>query len=230
MALYENTPPMVTNGLVLALDAANIRSYTGTGTTWTDLSGNNNNGTLVNSPTFSSTNGGNLSFNGTTQNISLPSSLTRLNTNYSIGMWFLPTRVFSSYLTSDWSSTGRNYLLAQDVTNNKIALIIGNGSTSQDTTLQSNLALTTNAWNNVTFVVNGTTRTIYMNGVFDKSAVGSYSGGVTSNLRNIATSNDRNAADFFQGNIATTQFYNRALTAAEVQQNYNALKNRFNLK
>jgi len=220
---------IVRSGLVLELDAASRNSYPGSGTVLSDLSGNNNTGTLVNGPTFSSTNGGNLSFNGTTQNISLPSSLTRLNTNYSVGMWFQPTRVFTSYLTSDWSSTGRNYLLAQDVTNNKITLIIGNGSTSQDTTLQSNLALTTNAWNNITFVVNGTTRIIYMNGVFDNSAVGSFSGGVTSNARNIATSDARNAADFFQGNIATTQFYNRSLSATEISQNYNATKARFDL-
>jgi hypothetical protein len=220
---------IVRNGLVLELDAASKNSYPGTGTAWTDLSGNSNNGTLTNTPTFSSANGGNLSFNGSTQNISLPSSLTRLNTNYSIVMWFLPTRVASSYLTSDWSASGRNYLLAQDVTNNKIQLTIGNGSTSQDAGLQSNLALTTNAWNNITFVVNSTMRTIYMSGVFDNSAVGSYSGGITSNARNIATSFDRNASDFFQGNIATTQFYNRALSAAEVLQNYNATKSRFGL-
>ena len=219
---------IVINGLVLELDAASKNSYPGSGTTWNDLSGNNNNGTLINSPTFSSTNEGIFIFNGTTQNISLPSSLTRLNTNYSIGVWFLPTRVASSYLTSDWSFSGRNYNVTTE-TNNKIQLTIGNGSTSQDTGLQSSLTLTTNAWHHATFVVNSTTRTIYMNGVFDNSAVGSYSGGVTSNARNIATSFDRNAADFFQGNIATTQFYNRSLSATEVLQNYNATKSRFNL-
>ena len=112
---------IIRNGLVLALDAASKNSYPGTGTTWTDLSGNNNNGTLINSPTFSSTNEGIFIFNGTTQNISLPSSLTRLNTNYSIGVWFLPTRVASSYLTSDWSFSGRNYNVTTE-TNNKITL------------------------------------------------------------------------------------------------------------
>jgi len=218
---------IIRNGLVLSLDAASLNSYPGSGTNCNDLSGNNNNATLVNTPTFSFANAGILTFNGTTQNISLPSSLTRLNTNYSVGVWFRPTRTAISYLTSDWSSSGRNYLFAQE--SNKIRLAIGNGSTSQDANLDTNLTLTTNAWHNATFVVNGTTRTIYMNGVFDNSAVGSFSGGVTSNARNIATSFDRNASDFFQGSISNIQFYNRSLSAAEILQNYNATKSRFNL-
>ena len=69
MAIYESTPPIVTNGLVLALDAANQKSYISGSTIWNDLSGNVNNGTLTNGPTFNSDNGGNLLFNGTTQYI-----------------------------------------------------------------------------------------------------------------------------------------------------------------
>ena len=57
-------PDLVQNGLVLALDAADKNSYVGSGTTWRDLSGNSNNGTLINSPTFSGGNGGNFSFDG----------------------------------------------------------------------------------------------------------------------------------------------------------------------
>jgi hypothetical protein len=57
-------PDIITNGLVLSLDAANRFSYPGSGTTWTDRSGNGNNGTLVSSPTFSGGNGGSLGFNG----------------------------------------------------------------------------------------------------------------------------------------------------------------------
>jgi hypothetical protein len=58
-------PKTVTNGLVLCLDAADKNSYSGTGTTWTDLTGNGNNGTLTNGPTFNSANGGSISFDGT---------------------------------------------------------------------------------------------------------------------------------------------------------------------
>lgn len=58
-------PNIVRNGLVLCLDAASLRSYPGSGTTWNDLSGNNNNGTLTNGPTFNSENGGSIVFDGT---------------------------------------------------------------------------------------------------------------------------------------------------------------------
>ncbi len=61
---YFHSPRIPTDGLVLALDAANTKSYTGSGTTWSDLSGNGNNGTLTNGPTFDSDNGGSLDFNG----------------------------------------------------------------------------------------------------------------------------------------------------------------------
>jgi hypothetical protein len=55
---------IVTNGLVLALDAADKNSYPGSGTTWRDMSGNNSNSTLTNSPTFNSANGGSIVFDG----------------------------------------------------------------------------------------------------------------------------------------------------------------------
>ena len=60
-----HSPRIVTDELVLALDAGNTKSYPGSGTTWTDLSGNGNDGTLLNSPTFNSANGGYLDFDGT---------------------------------------------------------------------------------------------------------------------------------------------------------------------
>ena len=59
-----NGPGIITSGLISALDAADRNSYPGSGTTWTDISGNNNNGTLTNGPTFSSTNGGAIVLDG----------------------------------------------------------------------------------------------------------------------------------------------------------------------
>ena len=61
---FNNGPTIVTNGLVLALDAGDRNSYPGTGTTWRDLSGNNNNGTLTNGPTFNTGSLGSIVFDG----------------------------------------------------------------------------------------------------------------------------------------------------------------------
>src|SRR5210317_1273968 len=75
MGVYGG-PDIITEGLVLALDAGSKRSYSGSGNTWTDLSGNGNNGTLVNTPTFSSNSGGKFSFDGVD---------TSITTNYDFG-------------------------------------------------------------------------------------------------------------------------------------------------
>ena len=88
-------PNIITDGLVLALDAANSRSYPGTGTTWSDLSGNGNSGTLTNGPTFNSGNGGSIVFDGVDDNISFSGNTF----NYSPGtsgevsleIWVYPT-------------------------------------------------------------------------------------------------------------------------------------------
>ena len=72
-------PRIVSNGLVLCLDAANKRSYPGTGTTWTDLSGNSNNGTLTNGPTFSAGNMGSILFDGTNDYVgSFPTQISAI--------------------------------------------------------------------------------------------------------------------------------------------------------
>jgi len=75
MAVGYN-PRIVTDGLVLALDAGNTKSYPGSGTTWTDLSGNGNTGTLTNGPTFDSANGGSIVFDGTNDYVQVTGSIT----------------------------------------------------------------------------------------------------------------------------------------------------------
>ena len=83
---------IVRNGLVLYLDAANPKSYPGSGTTWKDLSGNGNNGTLVNGPTFNSANGGSIVFDGTNDYVITTNLLNpTTNPNESVFVWFNPT-------------------------------------------------------------------------------------------------------------------------------------------
>ena len=81
-------PKTVTNGLVFCVDAADKNSYSGTGTTWNDISGNGNNGTLTNGPTFNGSNLGNIVFDGTDDYTSTNLDLSWNNTNsVSISMW-----------------------------------------------------------------------------------------------------------------------------------------------
>lgn len=85
---YVNGPQAITSGLVLYLDAANQKSYSGSGTTWADLSGNNYTNTLRNSPTFSGDNGGSITFNGSTQYTDSSVGLINPTTNWTVNVWY----------------------------------------------------------------------------------------------------------------------------------------------
>jgi hypothetical protein len=153
-------PRTITDGLVLCLDAANPKSYPGSGTTWTDLSGNGNNGTLVNGVGYSGDNlGGNISFR-------VPGGST-----------------------ANFTATGFSGI---------------------------------NQWGYVTCVYNQTHRQIYFNGSFVSQIA---EAGVTVDFGSPQIVDPNN--QIFQGNIANFKVYNRALTASEIQQNYNATKSRY---
>jgi hypothetical protein len=85
-------PRVVTDGLVLALDAADTNSYPGSGTTWNDLSGNGNTGTLTNGPTYSSDNGGSIVFDGTNDYVPLVNNLGDPQ-QFTIEFWAYPTEL-----------------------------------------------------------------------------------------------------------------------------------------
>lgn len=98
-------PDIVPDGLVLALDAANIKSYAGSGTIWNDLSGNNNSGSLVNGPTFNSANGGSIVFDGVNDYVSL-SSAVNTNTSFTLGFWAMRTADTTPTLFSGTTAAG----------------------------------------------------------------------------------------------------------------------------
>ena len=81
-------PKIITTNLTSYLDAANPSSYPGSGTTWTDLSGNNNNFILTNGPTYDNRNGGSISFDGTDDYLLNNSLVLNYNANFTIQFWF----------------------------------------------------------------------------------------------------------------------------------------------
>jgi hypothetical protein len=241
-----STGSIVTDGMVLNLDAGNTASYPGTGTTWTDISlrknnwtPNNlsvansflggNNGTLVNGPTYSSTNGGSIVFDGSNdyaRTTSLP--LTGNETNLTLSCWYKPanTNTTRSILAIGDETAGRRRLLLQ-----RNGQIEANGSFADF--ISSSSVLSANSWCNIVIVYTSLTVSsgikLYFNGT-EISGSGSF--GATLNAftntactvcGNNATVPTENAA----GNIAQASIYNRALSASEVSQNYNALVGRF---
>jgi hypothetical protein len=151
------------------------------------------------------------SLDGSSQYLGIPSGVTRLSGSMTISVWINTDSVTGDhYITSDWSYDYRNYLIYLNGAVPKLS--IGNGSKSQDSTL-SGVPITTGTWNHICVVRNGTTQSIFVNGV-KTTQTGSYSGGVTTNARNLGAAGTEDGK--FDGLIDDFAMFNRALTDAEV--------------
>jgi hypothetical protein len=233
MAIFRG-PNIVRSGLVLAVDAADKNSYRGAGTIWNDLSGNSNTGTLVNSPTFSNTKGGTITFNGTNQYVNVQNSTSlQVADTFTLCAWVYATTLAARYAifstrvnnpAGSWQleigSTGIGSLSV-----NRIAFT-GVGTWLAET---FDNVLTTNTWYNIclTKVNNATNGGIfYINGTsVTNRQTNAYTISNNADAKRIATSTG--AIELFPGNISQTLLYNRALSAAEILRNYNATKTRF---
>jgi hypothetical protein len=237
---FNFSPKIVTNGLVLCLDAANQRSYTSGSTTWYDLTGNFNNGTLTNGPTFDSANGGSIVFDGTNDYVSSNVGTALdigTSTSITFSCWIKYTASASNYTglmckaTSTNPMTGFQMLLYS----NKLSCELGLNQTvfvGPLTGLLGTTVLNTGKWFNTVLTINRGTNTvsIYVNGILESSQVNaSVSTSNLTNTSNLLIGTERTIALFLNGSIASSQVYNRALSAAEILQNYNATKTRFGL-
>lgn len=233
MAFYRG-PNVVTDGLVLALDAANTKSYPGSGTTWRDISGNGNNGTLTNGPTFSSDNGGSIVFDNVNDyvNLGTPSTLAGLQVPLTISLWAkIPTTDSYDVLYSAYGSTinSRLYsMLRLDSGTFRYFTSTSNGSFQQYGTLVP----LTNIWNFYAVTVSGTlssaSLTMYLNKLSQSFSLSALS--TTPDLTvPIRIGANGNGTEPWNGNIAICSVYNRSLSASEILQNYNAQKSRFGL-
>ena len=232
MGVYTR-PSIVTNGLVLNLDAANTKSYPGSGTTWSDLSGNRNNGTLTNGPTFSRDGGGSVVLDGIDDNI------TTINTggfnvglnNFTIGLWiYLPSSPTWNYIHLFSFDTQTNWALkaSDNVSASSIAKIYFYGGSETYRSFYDSFGtwnLQFNVWQYVCITRNSSTHKAYYNG----SYVGQYVNtpkSITCTNINLGIASPGEVTKQRRGPV---QFYNRALSDSEITQNYNALKSRFNL-
>tara|TARA_R110002074_G_scaffold51445_1_gene130139 strand:+ start:821 stop:1516 length:696 start_codon:yes stop_codon:yes gene_type:complete len=224
-------PDIITDGLVFAIDAGSTRSYPGSGTTGTDLI-NSESITLVNGVAFSSANGGSWEFDGTDDYIDLPDSLiTDLNggTEASLCIWIKNDNTVNSVGTS-----GIIQLSGYNNGNGNL-WFYNNGytyldifRTSRVSQVFANNTETGTNWNMLTITTTPGTAgwKCYMNGVQKIDTTGESTVSV-SNIQGGLTLGRNNSSRYTNGKIAACQIYDRALTATEVLQNYNAQKNRF---
>jgi hypothetical protein len=227
---------------VLHLDAANKKSYPGSGTVWYDLSGNGKNGTLTNGPTFSSDNGGSIAFDETNDYVSV--------SNFGIQSHSICAFVRTNKLNDFQGIFGQandiwnNLSVALRIKNNNAInyVLSGSGTSSGNySEYETNFQLSANTWYYVCSTFDRPNRNIYLNGIEQQCFVAFGTQTVDYDLYNsisniiiggYAYSNAGGGGGLnylLNGNISCLNLYNRALTAAEVQQNFNALRGRYGI-
>jgi hypothetical protein len=220
MGIAYNTS-IVTSGLLLHLDAANVRSYSGSGNTTYDLSGSANTSALTNGVSYLSSNLGTFSLDGTNDYILVNSQANVLpKTAYTKEAWFYVTSFSTSNNIISGGFSGQHAFWLQG-SNRLYAGHNGNWST-----VTGNTTLSLNTWyfGAVTYS-NSTGWKLYLNGREDGTSVDT-----TTFINNQEISiGSYGAGNYFTGRIASVQIYNRALSAQEISQNFNATRDRYGI-
>jgi len=229
------SPKIITDGLVLYLDAANTRSYPGSGTVWSDLSRGENNGTLKNGPTFNSGNGGSIVFDGVDDFVEIQNQIQFDQTDpFTLSSWVKSPSVGDNQIINNENSSYTGYRLnINGLANIEIGL---RSSIFDDIAIETLNSINTDIWYHIVGTYDGTSNAsgmkIYINGVEESTNI------LSNTLTSSTLSNQRTLLgirrispppDPLRGNIANVQIYNRTLSATEILQNYNATKGRFGL-
>jgi hypothetical protein len=235
MGFYRG-PNIVTDGLVFAVDAGSERSYPnpGTGTAVNSLAGTNT-GTLTNGVGFDSSNGGNWTFDGVDDYI-LYSSTQDVGTAFTVNFWIKPNGKARQSVISNGYPYQQNkgfFICCPGNNANSNTFFISLGQDDNYATAANN-SLTQGVWQMVTCCVDGSsnlirlyvnsTETSYINQGYGNATLQYDVGNLLTGWR--TTAND---SDDLESPVSCVQMYNRALTATEIAQNFNAQKSRFGL-
>jgi hypothetical protein len=234
---------IVTNGLLINVDAGFTPSYPRNGTSIYDLGGGAVNGTLTNGPTFNSGNGGSIVFDGVDDFVSITNPSILQSQNITLTIWInplTPNQAITSIVDYDHATAPFQgwVLQSEDATTNRYYYFsYYDGSTFQPSTgigAGKGIQINNSSWQNLTYTKNGTSIIGYLNGVqaFTSTASNaniSYQSNRNLRIGGVISTSPGVGTRFYKGNISNTQIYNRALSATEILQNYNAQKSRFGL-
>ena len=231
---WKYMPPIVESGMVLHLDAAEPASYPGTGTTWTDLSGNGNNGTLVNGVGYSSANTGSLVFDGSNDYVNLQNDAdwNAFGDNITLEAVFMLTGAVSSYpriIAKQFSGlTTASSCFQLGILNNqtfRFAVVTSSGNVDS-----ASGSVTSNQIYHFVGTYDGSTMKRYVDGAEISSAAQTGNIRTSSEPLTLGSSYYQGSVNWhFPGNVYICRIYNRGLSAAEVAQNFNALRGRYGL-
>lgn len=233
------SPKLVTNGLILCLDAANTKSIVSGTTTWNDISRSSYDGVLTNSGvTYNSLYDGNISFSGTNGYVTLGTNTPNLypgTNDFTISMW-LNFGGFTGSFRHIWYGNAGGALLGFGIllnnANNLMRVEVNGSVGGRQINQSTNAANYLNSWHNWTYVINQSTFQIlvYVDSVLFNTITYSNWGSIDKQSgQPLLLGTHDGSQYYYNGLIAAVQVYNRAITSTEVLQNYNALKGRFGL-
>ena len=215
---FRYSPKIVTNGLVFNVDAANPKSFVSGGTVWNDLSTNANKGILVNGPVYNSSNSGCILFDGTDDFVNLGTipQIAPGTGDFTFDFWINPTNWNATYGPIFTTTVNNGFWIGKNASN----FVLRGYNVADD--LQYATFPTVNVWTNLIIRRISGVINIYYN------LVSVVSGNVTRNYPQGVSEISRDGiTNVFSGKISSIKYYNRALTTAEMLQNYNTLKTRF---
>lgn len=228
-SMINNNRNLIKPGLALYLDAGEPTSYPGTGTAWSDLSGNNNNGVLTNGPTYNSSNGGSIVFDGTNDYVDCGNSGSiGITGDLTICAWVY-VNAFTGYNGIAGKTGGSGNIAApydyyMNITTGIIQLYRGDGTSSA--VINSTSAVTLSTWNFIAVTCSGLNVVHYLNGNTNGSGtlIGVPFANSSNNLR-IGSRAD--GVTLMNGRIANVTIYNRALSQSEIIRNFGFFRSRY---
>ncbi len=226
----SHSPGIVTSGLIYSIDAANTRSYSGSGLTVNGLVGGLG-GTLVNGTGFSSSDNGSFFFDGTNDYINtniFSSSIGFTSSNFTISLW-TKIKDYSQYNAFVTRTSGNlpaplDFFILNDGSYAPGYVNVNLGGVAGWTSIMSSSVFPL-TWTYLTFMLNSTTMSIFYNGVLNNTGTLTATRVESANSIKIGTRED--GVTRMNGNISQVQIYNRALSATEIRQNFNATRKRY---
>ena len=236
MAL-THSPSIVTDNLILCVDAANPKSYPGSGTTWKDLSGSNHHLTLNNSPSFNSNFGGYLDFDGTNDSATVEiGNLAGTTKDATISIWMdgdYDNSTHKGLIGFRQSGDNNGFFILRLVSSGRLEMRLANSGGQYDVLDASNNTplVNTNVWCNLclTYSNSNTLITGYYNG----KIIGSKTTNATafqSSMKTFAIAKSAHSTGHMSDmKVSSAMLYEKCLSTLEVQQNFNAHKGRFGI-
>ena len=222
-------PKIVTDGLVLYLDAGNKKSYPGSGSNWYDLTANKNDGTLTGPPVFSAANRGDMIFDGTSDYIAFSSGVVDSSyTGLTVEVWLNFAQNFNETFIINSDGVIHSFYIDSSLT--ELGFLV---SSSTDSSLRRcSVTHSINTWHQFVGVWSaGASSDVYLDGILKNGTL--FETGTVNSLRNgnanltLGSYQSGKSPTYFPGSIPVFRIYNRALSAVEIKQNYAAIKSRF---